>query len=533
MIMSWIDACSTLHAACKQKNGEFLPTRLIDTGFERYGDIRIVVTSALKQVQRFESDDSRYIALSYCWGLKDDKQGALHFATTPGTLDQYLHRIPIRFLPKTISDAIAFTRRLGIRYLWVDSLCILQGDSEEARRDWIRESPLMADVYGSAWLTIAASWGTSMHDGIFRSRSGDPSGCAKIGLKSIDDPTCKGTVTLVPKHDPPVDSTDEPLYRRAWALQERILSTRVLICNEDQFVWECQSCCFTESGFKMRGIGRMRLDREFLEDLEINDKAFISNWACIVTDYCHKSMTDPSDKLPAIAGLAKKFHMLRPRDIYLGGLWKDSLLHDLGWVHMTYDEPSTYGERCKPQEYRAPSWSWASVDGGVRWMFSEKNSENLQHARLLDCRVDTQGGDMFGMVRHAYITLEAPLWKLPEDLKALLLNTRTTTARRRSQHFGVHMYAQQWQSGIAVDAHWEDCSLAEVLGPAKVMGTDFYFLAIRDDISLILSSTKATEEGRDRCYERVGIHGDSFGRNHGRWRMEIRPCFISTICKLV
>ncbi|KAF2031440.1 HET-domain-containing protein, partial [Setomelanomma holmii] len=72
----------------------------------------------------------------------------------------------MNLIPKTIHDAIIFTRKLGVHFLWADSLCIIQGDVE----DWNRQSSMMADVYGGAWLTIAASWGVSMQDGIFLSR---------------------------------------------------------------------------------------------------------------------------------------------------------------------------------------------------------------------------------------------------------------------------------------------------------------------------------------------------------------------------
>ena len=532
IIKNWVHDCTTSHPLCKPPDQSFLPSRLIDVGDERSKDARLILTRDASDCQQMNEKSARYIALSYCWGLGDNAKDATEFTATPETIQQHLNMLPIQSLPRTILDAIAFTRRLGVRYLWVDSLCIIQGNSIEAREDWMKESPLMAEIYGRAYLTIASTWAKSMHDGIFITRPSDPEKCVGLGLRSLENPRCKGVVKLVPKHDSPVDSMDEPLHRRAWALQERILSRRVLICNRDQLVWECQSCCFTESGFKMRGIGRMRLDREFLDDLESNDKAFQSNWACVVTDYCHKCLTNPSDKLPAIGGLAKKFHLFHPEDEYLAGLWKESILHDLLWVHKNYDTPSNYSERCKPQSYRAPSWSWASVDGGVRWMFSEAAGKSV-HARLLDHRVTTEGRDVFGMIKYAHITLQAPLWKLPEDLKNALLNTRSVDDCAPLQNIPEDVNIGNWQSGIAIDAHWEDCSLAEVMQAEKAAAMDFYFLGIRDDISLILSSPKVIEEGQDRYYERVGIHGDSVGFGRGSWREGLSPCFVTSICKLV
>lgn len=123
----------------------------------------------------------------------------------------------MKLLPKTILDAITLARNLGVRFLWTDSLCIIQGGSNEAREDWARESSMMASVYGGAWLTIAASWGKTMHAGIYRVRAGFGShGGGEIGLMSSFNPNLKGRVSLVPEHDPPDDSMDEPLYYRGW-----------------------------------------------------------------------------------------------------------------------------------------------------------------------------------------------------------------------------------------------------------------------------------------------------------------------------
>jgi hypothetical protein len=118
--------------------------------------------------------------------------------------------------------------------MWADSLCIVQGDDTGARADWISESANMANVYGNAYLTIAASWGSSMHPGLFATRKPDTSADITLGLRSLDDPRLRGVVEFVRDHTVRLDSGDEPLFRRGWALQERVLSPRVLICNRDQ-----------------------------------------------------------------------------------------------------------------------------------------------------------------------------------------------------------------------------------------------------------------------------------------------------------
>jgi len=156
------------------------------------------------------------------------------------------------------------TRALGIRYLWADSICILQGTDDQARADWVIESSRMASVYGGAYITIAAAWGKSMHSGIFICRPSNMPAEATIGLGCLNDPTVKTVVALVPPGPGArVDSTQEPLFSCGLALQEGVLSRRVLICNRDQMVWQCQSAAFTESGEKMESLGSMRLDSSF------------------------------------------------------------------------------------------------------------------------------------------------------------------------------------------------------------------------------------------------------------------------------
>tara|TARA_R110002003_G_scaffold48_7_gene4001 strand:+ start:3937 stop:5616 length:1680 start_codon:yes stop_codon:yes gene_type:complete len=551
MVKAWIENCEASHILCCSKEGNTVPSRLIDVGDGDSQQARLVLVSP----EAMDVDRLRYVALSYCWGTKSDTPSfteSPEFATTEWTIKQYLISLPTELLPKTILDAIAFTKSLGVRYLWADSLCIMQGQSTEAREDWARESSKMASVYGGAWLTIAAAWGSSMHDGLFTIRPHDSTDHIDIGLESLEDDSCKGTLRLVPKHDLPVDSMEEPLYTRAWALQERVLSKRVLICNRDQFVWECQGHCFAESGFRLKSIGAMRLDQVFLDKLGSESMAFRNTWQCIVTDYCHKALTNPFDKLPAIGGLARKFHALRPDDTYLAGLWKNSLFDDLLWVHRAIDwydnqgrylmvAPTSLQKRNKPQGYRAPSWSWASIDGDVRWKFSHNNGTGKCHAQLLDYSLAPRGSDTFGQLRGGYITLRAPLWQLSEEMKRYLLDPNVlydhaefrkivTYGEGREEETESERYRlQSWVSGATMDSHREGCSLGEILGDTKAENTDLFFLKVRDSISLILSSAKGSGGGAQRCYERVGVYGG----DENKWGTPIPTSFTETVCKLI
>jgi hypothetical protein len=214
-----------------------------------------------KDIEVLSPYPNRYIALSYCWGPQTLKPFA---TTTSANIKDRKLGIPLEQLPQTFQDAITITRGLGIRYLWIDALCILQGHDSEAKADWSRESMKMADVYGGAYVTIAAANASNVHEGFLRRKIPKEAYQMKLGLMSIQDPSIRGTVSLSTRNSF-CQSMDEPLYHRGWTLQERILSPRVLICNKDQYAWECQCRTETESGEHMHSIGAMRLSTS-LED---------------------------------------------------------------------------------------------------------------------------------------------------------------------------------------------------------------------------------------------------------------------------
>jgi hypothetical protein len=143
----------------------------------------------LLDTRRESEGDFLYTTLSYCWGNSQT------FVTTLENLEDMKKNIPWHKLPLTIQDAILVTRGLGIRYLWVDALCIIQ----DSPVDWAAESKKMGDIYGGSFLTISAALGRDVHFGLM-SRGGD-----------FDD----GLQDYLPVQS-------DPLFSRAWALQERV-----------------------------------------------------------------------------------------------------------------------------------------------------------------------------------------------------------------------------------------------------------------------------------------------------------------------
>jgi hypothetical protein len=151
IVKQWLDDCVEKHTKCSPTAGR-LPARVLD-----------VVSNKVKLVET-QQKSAPYLTLSHCWGNKKI------ITTTKATLKSRKSDIPWLSLSRTFQDAITITRELGFRYLWIDSLCIIQDD----KKDWERESAKMASIYADSWLTIAAALGIDGDSGCFSSRLGNP-----------------------------------------------------------------------------------------------------------------------------------------------------------------------------------------------------------------------------------------------------------------------------------------------------------------------------------------------------------------------
>jgi len=120
---------------------------------------------SLNLLQTSRGQRGRYAALSYCWG------DSLPLETTTTNLQAHESAIGFEKLPQTLQDAVMVVRYLGIRYVWIDCLCILQ----DSKADWEREAARMADIYSNAYLTLAASRAKHCGEGFLGTRNIDPS----------------------------------------------------------------------------------------------------------------------------------------------------------------------------------------------------------------------------------------------------------------------------------------------------------------------------------------------------------------------
>lgn len=348
---------------------------------------------------------TRYVTLSHCWGK-------LPFTTlTRARLEAFSRSVTENELCKTFQDAIAITRRLGFEYIWIDSLCIIQDDKE----DWNHESTSMSQVYGNSSLNIAAASAWDGRDGCLFDRF--PPYLSKFEME-LQINGQNRWLTLFNEYQSWYDRLiyDQPLVTRAWALQERLLPLRTLHFSRSELYWECKSQSACES-FPVRFPDLLREGDNFYA------KNHNINWREVVVMYTRANLTKTTDKLVAIAGVAKRICNATGNE-YLAGMWRGSLENDLCWY--------TLSPAPKPNEYRAPSWSWAAVDSPIRYT-EPRNDYPLRHqySRVVNARVNFLDGNTFGNVVGGSITmccetLLSAFIKFNTDEKAISILTSYT-----------------------------------------------------------------------------------------------------------
>jgi hypothetical protein len=317
--------------------------------------------------------------------------------TTRDTLKSRLEEIPLAGLPRSFQDAIKVTRDLGIPYVWIDSLCIIQtgwGRADpEAGEDWIRESSKMGAIYRNSECCLIATASPDSHGGFFVEKVELP----PVVLDDEDyDPLGIGDPPQSP-HSPPWDygfdsektfvatldtmANSGPVSERGWCLQERYLSPRALHFTKHGLVWECHAVVNFDRPLNSgeppdlqqvckQLFLRARTGGGFDKALERPGEAkffgrALDRWDAIVADFSSRALTQASDRLPAVAGLAQEVARATGAT-YLAGLWDRNLLRWLCWsVDKSWlaEARGSASASAKTGDYYAPSWSWGSLHG--------------------------------------------------------------------------------------------------------------------------------------------------------------------------
>ncbi|KAK2024006.1 heterokaryon incompatibility protein [Colletotrichum zoysiae] len=421
----WLTQCRLCHKRCLSIRSAdagmaWLPTRLLDVGVEGDPRIKLVLTQQ-DQVHPLAA----YITLSYRWGSQP--QGLL---LQDSNVDSFRRGLLIHDLPRTFKDLAKVARFLSVRYVWIDALCIIQ----DSLADWESEGATMRDVYANSTCTIAAAASEDPHGGLFRTRDPTKIVPTLIGTPEMGSSPESLTSFLYDRTYLDRRTISGPLQKRGWVFQERMLSPRILHFAEDQIVWECLTgakCEAFPSGLPLyksaKDLGPLwrALERTAMpttstvqDDAVVTtnglsnnqiantdatrhtaDIAILSAWRDLVKQFSRCALTKSTDKLPAFAGVAKLFQDITG-DTYYAGLWRSSFLDQLDWqAH----EPAKRAS----SEYRAPSWSWAAVDGAIRPFSLVPDSSLLPE--LDDVHVSVIGLDCFGRISDAFLKLQGYL----------------------------------------------------------------------------------------------------------------------------
>lgn len=417
---SWLRKCEEHHIDCKPPLNASLPSRVIDVESLGTDNVKLVETRSLP------IKIGKWATLSHCWGKVQP------LTTTVDTLCERKRCITLETLPKTFHDAVEVTRALGLRYLWIDSLCILQ-DSQE---DWEIEAAKMAEVYANSVITIAAVAAKDSRDGCFVPKH-RPRPSIIVELESLAGEEYKVMIREVANKSHKIDIVGSgrfpnlPLSRRAWVLQERLLTNRLLMYTDCELVFECRMDLWCECGlyplrfqtkpaFRFRArhqqsvfqrrveslsiylnwvlesLGRLAplslgpftamLQRAWIDGCLLDRKSLYRFWVLTVENYSRRCLTFDRDVLPALSGIATYFNE-KLGDEYLAGIWRGNLLHWLLWsrsaalLTLTDEEHALIDADVdkiisdelkvylpkRTSANRPPTWSWASIRAAVDW----------------------------------------------------------------------------------------------------------------------------------------------------------------------
>ena len=335
-----------------------------------------------------------YVTLSHCWGQTVNEHQKLRSVNYKA----FLNEIPVCNLPNTFQDAILFAARLpDVGYIWIDSLCIIQDNKE----DWACQSADMGRIYSETYLNLSATSATNSDGGLVKNPSfkilEEEEVLVNIqGLPGAYNTDLSDFETAIEPsghvHRQRCTILDETFWTeqvdrgavnsRAWVLQERLLSPRVMHFCQYQVGWEC--CDFANDkspnddgplrdvgSEEMAGRGVVKRLRKKTRPSNgvttVRSRASSSifeMWAGIVNTYTKTALTKPQDKLVALSGLARVLDV-ETQCGYVAGLWETDLASQLLWYvepafnhsDRSFSHPATF-----PDEYRAPSFSWAAID---------------------------------------------------------------------------------------------------------------------------------------------------------------------------
>lgn len=410
IIRNWIKACVNRnvlpgikgllpfgHSRCDKNESTQLPKRVLDLQNEK-----------VRLVEAKEGVLGKYACLSYCWG------SAEFLRTLTSNFERHKKEISLEDMPLLFCDAVEVCRQLSIPYLWVDALCIIQ----DRDTDWAEQASKMAEIYGNSFLTIAATAAQDPRSSLLKR---DPPSTEFYTIPHESHHSFKLAVRAAmehPKRGQDRGASSYPLQRRGWVLQEDCLPPRTLHFLSGEVALVCCAGMMCECSNTDAASGDDTWEEACARFNCTSPKIFpekrspdgrthvdtIQSWHSIVAMYTSTNLTRASDKLPALSGLAKAMLGDKRKDEYFAGLWKSNLKYDLLWSLSLFSSPVR-----KPRCYRAPSWSWASVDGSVVFQEYMEHESLVLACKVLETRCEASTIDEFGQVRDGKLVLMGKL----------------------------------------------------------------------------------------------------------------------------
>ena len=377
-----------------------------------------------------------YVALSYCWG------GDQMAKTVKSRVTVYEKDIPLHTLPQTIQDAIVVTRGIGLRYLWVDAMCIIQDDGD----DMAEQIGQMYAVYRNAYVTVSAATAATSQEVRSYTPHTAPSPTKHLpfpeshpltqppGLPPTPHPIPRLPPLRPPRRQrlrprprrpraqispcppPPAAAVDYPLFTRGWTYQEHQLSPRILIYGSCEMLSWCAEATHRDGGNEhphwqehnqYAGLLFYQGQLGTSHSTSHHPKA----WGDVIENYSQRKLTVEDDKLPAVGAVAERYAETAKVSEYLAGMWREELLLQCLW--RVWNPKKTR----RPGKYRAPSWSWAALDGDVEPWVDEggegkvrKVECELIHAETELCSVKMRFGSVKGGSMRVRARMRRVLW---------------------------------------------------------------------------------------------------------------------------
>ncbi|KAE8139851.1 hypothetical protein BDV38DRAFT_269621 [Aspergillus pseudotamarii] len=424
----WLDKCSQEHADCDVHNNKptSLPTRVIEVG-DPSTPPHLHVSG--------DGETGKWVALSYFRGADSS------ITLNASSYNDLRSGLPLSDFPPIVQDAVLVTRALGVRYLWVDFLCVFQDDTNDLAIDASRTSR----VYSNAVVTIAATSVETVNDGFIDKR--EPHFNCAFPWRRHDHPDsikdgCRTYPVFFRKGRTPLNK-DRPRDSRwatsGWTLQEELLSKRLLYYTKQEMIWQCRAGPATEPAEELNysptlfsKVKELLAGSGSSEDAKGSALATYKVWYEILQEYTRRDLTSKDDPLPAIAAIAESFQTQLDEQ-YCAGLWRNDLLFGLLWnIHcssggsgppgkmlrrallrfLSYqDKHPTLPARKIPagvSKDRGASWSWVGADdiAGITWPQESGTFDYL--AKVVHVETRDKLHDEFSSAEGVVLTLDAP-----------------------------------------------------------------------------------------------------------------------------